>query len=139
VTQAAAINAVRQRFRTEVATPNTLPVVLDNGPLPEPQPREWARATVTIETSALLTMGRHRRWRSTGALMVNLFCEGGGNKGDKPVVDLAQEVIDAFQGVTTASPSIRYGAPQIIGAGTHDGAWYSRAVRVPFTTDYDEA
>lgn len=133
MSQAAAIEAVRARFIAEVATPNSLVVVYDNGPVPATAtPR--AVVTVSIDAEQQLTMGA-RKFRATGALEVQLFVPR--ERGDAALLALAQDVLDAFQGVTLNSPLVRFTPPpSLVGAVDYDDAMARRTVRVPFLTDF---
>lgn len=134
MSQAAAIQAVRARFIAEVATPNSLVVVYDNGPVPATTtPR--AVVTVSIDGEQQLTMGGARKFRATGALEVQLFVPR--ERGDAALLTLAQDVLDAFQGVTLNSPLVRFTPPpSLVGAVDYDDAMARRTVRVPFLTDF---
>jgi len=134
VSQAAAIEAVRARFIAEVATPNSLVVVYDNGPVPATTtPR--AVVTVSIGDEQQLTMGGARKFRATGELEAQLFVPR--ERGDAALLALAQDVLDAFQGVTINSPLVRFTPPpSLVGAVDYDDAMARRTVRVPFLTDF---
>jgi hypothetical protein len=134
MSQAAAIQAVRQRFITQVATPNSLVVVYDNGPVPATTtPR--AVVTVSIDGEQQLTMGGARKFRATGTLEVALYVPR--ERGDAALLTLAQAVIAAFQGVTITSPLVRFTPPpSLVGAVDYDAAMARRTVRVPFLSDF---
>jgi hypothetical protein len=134
MSQAAAIQAVRQRFITQVATPNSLVVVYDNGPVPATTtPR--AVVTVSIDGEQQLTMGGARKFRATGTLEVALYVPR--ERGDAALLTLAQAVVVAFQGVTINSPLVRFTPPpSLVGAVDYDDAMARRTVRVPFLSDF---
>ena len=134
MSQAAAIEAVRARFIAQVATPNSLVVIYDNGPVPATTtPR--AVVTVSIDDEQQLTMGGARKFRSTGSLEAQLYIPR--ERGDSALLALAQDVLDAFQCVTTNSPLVRYTPPpSLVGAVDYDDAMARRTVRVPFLTDF---
>lgn len=128
----AAIAAVRSRFATLVATPNSLAVVYDNSPEPA---GARARVSVAIDSERQLTMGGARKFRATGSMDVELSLPR--ERGDAAVLTLAQAVIDAFQGATIASPFVRFTPPPVLsGALDVEDATARRTVRVPFITDY---
>ena len=80
-------------------------------------------------------MGGARKFRATGSLEAQLYIPR--ERGDAALLALAQEVLDAFQGVTTNSPLVRYTPPpSLVGAVDYDDAMARRTVRVPFLTDY---
>lgn len=133
MTQAAAIEAVRQRFIDEVATPEELVVVYDNAPEPATSnPR--ARVTITLQDEQQITMGL-RKWRATGVMQVELMQPR--ERGDAALLTLAQVVVDAFQGQRIASPLVRFIPPPVLdGAMDTEDAVARRTVRVPFLCDF---
>ena len=133
MTQAAAIEAVRQRFIDEVATPEELVVVYDNAPEPATSnPR--ARVTITLQDEQQITMGL-RKWRATGVMQVELMQPR--ERGDAALLTLAQVVVDAFRGQRIASPLVRFIPPPVLsGAMDTEDAVARRTVRVPFLCDF---
>lgn len=133
MTQAAAIEAVRQRFIDQVATPEELVVVYDNAPEPSTSnPR--ARVTITLQDEQQITMGL-RKWRATGVMQVELMQPR--ERGDAALLTLAQVVVDAFRGQRIASPLVRFIPPPVLsGAMDTEDAVARRTVRVPFLCDF---
>lgn len=134
MTQAAAIEAVRQRFIDQVATPNSLTVLYDNAPeTAATNPR--ARVTISLEDERQITMGGTRTWRAVGTMLVELLQPR--ERGDAALLTLAEAVVTAFQGQRIASPLVRFTPPPSIdGAMDTDDATAKRLVRVPFLTDF---
>ena len=134
MSQALAIQAVRDRFISQVATPNALVVVYDNGPVPaSATPR--AAVSVIVEDERQLTMGA-RRFRITGRLDVELYVPR--ERGDAALLDLANDTLVAFRGAATSSPiAVRFTpAPTLVGGIDYQDAMARRTVRVPFLCDF---
>lgn len=135
MTQAEAIEAVRERFRVRVAVPESLAVVHDNAPLPA-LASPHAVVSVQVDSDAQLTMGRSPTFRTTGAMVVKLLMPRA--RGDEDIVLLAQATLDAFLGQTIASPHVRFTPPpSLVGPVQYEDAQVSRTVRVPFIHDYE--
>lgn len=134
MSQAAAIAAIRSRFISQVATPQGLVVVYDNAPAVA-STVPTARVTVQVREERLLTLGRPRRWRAVGEVEVRLSQPR--ERGDADILSKAEAVLDAFRGVTIASPVVRFTPPPtVVGALDAEDALASRTVRVPFEADY---
>lgn len=135
MSQSEAIEAVRERFRTEVAVPASLAVVHDNAPLSAPA-SPHAVVSVAIDSDSQITMGRTPRYRTTGSMTVQFKMPRA--RGDEDIVTLAQSTLDAFLGQTIASPSIRFTPPpSLVGPVQYEDALVMRTVRVPFVHDYE--
>lgn len=135
MTQAAAFEAVRTRFQTEVATPNSLVVIHDNAPAPSSLASSWCRFSVQVDAHAQVSMGA-RRYRMTGAATAILFVPKA--KGDAAAIALADATVAAFRGVAI-SPMVTFTpAPGIIGTADDDEGWCKRIVRIPFRADVVE-
>jgi hypothetical protein len=132
MTLAAVYQAIRERWATQVATPNELPTVYDNAPEPA-KAAQWARLSVVIDSTTQVSMGLPVRFRSRGAAVVNLSTSA--EKGDAALIALTDDVLDAFRGVSLSSPQVRFDSPTPIGSPTVDGAWFTRTVRIPFIAD----
>lgn len=131
---AAIITAVRDRFDTEVAVPQSLRVIHDNAPEPSGIVQSWCRFSVQIDGTNQVSMGQVRH-RSVGAATALLFTPIG--KGDKEkLLDVADAAIAAFQGQRIASPDITFTpSPSILGVSEQDEAWCRCTVRIPFRAD----
>jgi hypothetical protein len=127
------ITAVRDRFDTEVSTPQSLRVIHDNAPEPSSRVQSWCRFSVQIDGTSQVSMGqvRHRSIGSATALLFSPIA-----KGDAAVLALADLVISAFQGQRIADPDITFTpSPSVIGVAEQDDAWCRRTVRIPFRAD----
>jgi len=60
VSQAAIIQAVRDRFDTLVATPESLRVIHDNAPEPSSRVQSWVRFSVQADAREQVSMGVRR-------------------------------------------------------------------------------
>jgi hypothetical protein len=134
MSQALAIQAVRDRFIAQVATPNALAVVYDNGPVPATvTPR--AAVTINVEDERQRTFGQ-RSFRITGRLQVELAVPR--ERGDAALLDLANDVLVAFRGKTATTPiPVRFTPPPtLVGGVDYDDAMARRTVSVPFLCDF---
>lgn len=131
---AAIFQAVRARFQTEVATPETLTVVHDNAPEPTAAAR-WCRFSVSVDSTQQVSTGSAamRRFRSVGSATAQLFVSQ--KSGDAALLELADAIDVAFRGARIADPQIRFRAPTLVGTPVQDGAWFARTVRIPFEAD----
>ena len=133
MSQAAIIQAVRDRFDTLVATPNTLRVIHDNAPEPASRVQSWCRFSVSTNAPEQVSMGQVR-YRVTGSATALLFSPIA--KGDATVLALADLVIAAYRGAKIASPDITFTPPPgVIGVAEQDEAWCRRTVEIPFRAD----
>jgi len=137
MSQAAILQAIRERFDTEVATPNSLRVVYDNAPEPPAQTPLWCRFSIQVDDTQQVSMGS-RRFRTFGSATAHLFSPIA--KGDAQVNALADSVVAAFRGVALADPMLTFApSPGVIGTADRDEAWCRRTVRIPFRADVVEA
>lgn len=137
MTDSAILEAIRERFDVQVATPNSLRVIYDNAPEPAAIVSSWCRFSVQVDSATQISMGQVR-YRLTGSATAILFCPIA--KGDGAVLTLADAVIAAFRGVSIASPDITFApAPSVIGTADRDEAWCKRTVRIPFRADTVQA
>lgn len=138
MTQAAIFEAIRDRFETQVGTPQSLRVIHDNAPEPTSVVSSWARFSVSIDDTRQVSTGSAPRYRSTGSATVNLFVPQA--KGDGAALALCDAINAAFRGVSLASPDITFmPAPTIVGAAERDEAWCRRTMRIPFRADTVES
>ena len=128
-------NAIRSRFATQVATPQSLLTFYDNQDSESAPPSaRWARVSVLFGESRQASFGSTggRQFRTTGVASVELYEPIGA--GDGAQLALADVVVSAFRGVTLASPSIVFASPNVT-AGFRDGPWWKRNVVIPFESD----
>lgn len=133
MTEAAVIQAIRERFDTEVATPASLRIIYDNAPEDPAVVQRWCRFSVQIDDTQQVSMGV-RRFRATGAAVAQFF--GPIAKGDAALNALADSAIAAFRGVRLTEPMVTFApSPSYLGTADRDEAWCRRAVRIPFRAD----
>lgn len=135
MTAATCIAAVRARYVSAVATPNSLLTVYDNGPIADvSDPR--ARVSIVVDSEQQITMGGSPTFRCVGRMDVDILTPR--DLGDEAIVALSQEVVDAFIGQSIESPAVRFTPPpSLLGAVEFEDALAKRTVRVPFIHDYE--
>lgn len=135
MSQAAIVQAVRDRFDTLVGTPNALHVVHDNEQDTGDRKQERCRFTVAIDSTAQVSMGVIR-YRSVGNATAYLMTPSANAAGDARLMELADLVIAAFRGARIADPDITFTpAPGVVGLAEQDEALCKRTVRIPFRAD----
>lgn len=128
------VGAIRERFADEVATPADLVVVYDNAPAPT-HSGTWARFSVLIDGSEQIHAGTadSRRYRATGRAIANLLAPV--LRGDGALLELADDVAEAFRGHVMTDPIIYFGTPSLVGSADRDEAWFLRTISIPFEAD----
>lgn len=128
--------AVAARFRTQVAVPQSLPVVQANQQPPAIAQR-WCQMTVEFQNVQQVSTGgaTQRRYRISGRIALNLFEKVGA--GDGSMLTLMDAITAAFRGVALPSPMITFGAPTLLGVSVRDeaGAHWRMPAQVPFRAD----
>lgn len=129
--------AIRSRFATEVATPNTLQVAHDNAPFTPPASGRWARLTVLFGVQTGADFGAaSKRYRTAGVAMAQLFEPIG--IGDGAQLALVSDVQDAFRGVSLPGPPhIAFQPPYVSAPPARDeqGGYWLTVVTIPFRAD----
>lgn len=131
---AAIFEAVRERFATEVATPNSLTVYHDNAPQQSIRAGWYVlevQATDTVQVHAGAT--GERRYRMTGQAILTMAVRA--EKGDAALLELADDVTTAFRGVTLTDPIIYFGVPTLAGDAAREDGWFQRVMTIPFEAD----
>jgi hypothetical protein len=126
-------NLIRSRFNTQwTALRPTIPVFYDNAgdDVEPPENSEWVRLTVLPGDSQQVEMGRLRRWRRVGVIIIQIFVPAASGTG------LAQELGDTvkqiFEGITVSSVIFRATSLNRVGL---DGAWLQYNATTPFQAD----
>tara|TARA_R110000822_G_scaffold137399_13_gene274911 strand:- start:1590 stop:2003 length:414 start_codon:yes stop_codon:yes gene_type:complete len=133
MSQAAIIQAVRDRFDTLVATPESLRVIHDNAPEPVSRVQSWVRFSVQVDGHEQVSMGQ-RRYRMTGTASAIVFAPIA--KGDAGALAIADLIVTAYQGQRISSPSVKFQpAPGVIGVSEQDESWCKSTVQIPFFAD----
>lgn len=90
--------AIRQKFRTEVATPQSLGLVLaDNEPPADSPKPTWYRDTISFDEKEQMSAGPAgaRRYRQRGRVRVDLYERQG--DGDGLTLSICDAITAAFQ------------------------------------------
>lgn len=129
--------AVRTRFVTEVATPNSLLVAHDNAPFTPPATGRWCRLTVLFGVQTGADFGTSsRRYRTAGVALAQMYEPAGA--GDGAQLAVVSDIQDAFRGVTvTGPPHLHFAAPYVSAPPARDdatGSWQI-VVAIPFRAD----
>jgi len=124
-------NAVRTRFKTQVADVLSLGTQYDNQKYDNPDNAKWCRLTVkfgeTIQKSVGSPTGN--RDRTSGVMIAQLFCPAG---GDGELLDVAGAVETAFKRVTYNGVTFR--TPSTYPQGRVGAEWQIN-VNCPFYAD----
>ena len=121
-------NAIRDRFEAYVAGGGNVPVVYDNDPKAPPSGGAlWCRCTIQRNETIQVESGP-ASYRRHGRVDAQLF--GPLTRGDGPLLELADGIVSAFEGVTAAG--VRYGAVTVRPIGVR-GQEYQVNVEIPFT------
>lgn len=136
MSDAAVIDAIRARFKTEVADDLDLLTIYDNGTEPVQPPALWCRLAVQVDDTRQVSMGV-RRYRMTGAATAMVF--GKSQKGEAEVNAVADAIVAAFRGVSMSDPMVTFSPPPgFAGFIDRDEGWARRTVRIPFRADVVE-
>lgn len=124
--------AVQSRLLNNLPAAVGARVVLDNEDRKD-LVAPWLRATVrhTARTPSTLGVQGNRRFRSSASLFVQVYTEV--NTGLKSADDLAQAILDLFEGESFDGVSFTAGIPRETGPS---GKYDQTVVELPF--DYDE-
>ena len=130
MTSVALHNAIRSRFKTQVATPESLIVVYDNDPTSPPKAGSiWCRFSVRRSETQQVEAGP-ASFRLYGRAYAQLF--GPLDKGDGALLELADTIVAEFLGETAAG--VRYGEVTVVPVGVRGGE-YQVNVEIPFMAD----
>lgn len=133
---AAISEAIRERFREQIAVPQSLLVVHSNEP-PRAVQKRWCQLSVEIQNTQQVSTGSptSRRFRVTGRIALNLFERIGA--GDGQMLDLMDAMTTAFRGVSLSSPQVTFSAPTPIGLSVKDeaGGHWRMPAQIPFRAD----
>jgi hypothetical protein len=123
-------NTIRTRFKTLVATPQSLTTLYDNAPVPSRvKGTTWCRFTVDTGGASKITCGTSE-FRNIGQATAQLFCPTG--SGDGAILALATIIEGIFK--DQAVDGIRYLVPTIVRAGQYEDEYQINVV-CPFQVD----
>jgi len=125
-------NAIRSRFKTQVADAIPLSTQYDNHDTDNPDETSWCRLTIKTGKAQQVSIGNPsaQRYRTPGVMIAQLFCPIG--KGDSELKGLADSIIAAFRGVTDTGVTFR--TPYMNEVGRKDADWQINVV-CPFYAD----
>ena len=124
-------NAIRKRFKEQVAGPESLPVAWDNAAPPATAGIAlWARFSIRTGDTDAAELGGTPRYRTVGVAFAQLFAPTA--KGDAGLLTLADTVVAAFRGVR--ADGVTYRSPSLTPVGRSD-AWWQVNVELPFYYD----
>jgi hypothetical protein len=137
VTSLEVANVVRARFERYIQVPFDIFVAYDNAPVDENQldGKLWARCTMVDGDGEQLTLGKTKRFRTYGALVVQVFGPiGSGDAGIREVVDEIDQGVDEnniclFRSVK--ADGLTWRTPSITNVGA-SGKWWQINVTCPF-------
>ena len=132
---AAISDAIRDKFRDDVATPNSLTVIYDNAPSQDLK-QKWYRLSVLFDSTTMIHTGGvgDRRYRIMGRAVLNLFEPV--STGDDALLDIVDLVNTAFRSQSITSPSVVFrNPPSLTGVAERDASWFRRTMTIPFEAD----
>ena len=112
---------IRQRFDTEwQAARPTIPYVFDNvgDDVIAPNDQAWVRLTVLPGLSNQVELGKVRRWRRLGQVIIQIFVPAASGTG--LALELGDTVRDIFEGITVSGVIFRATTLNRVGL---DGSW----------------
>jgi len=131
---ATAVASIRERFRTQVSVPQSLPTIHDNAPNAAlPGVGRYCRFLVQLgeQTQQTLSANGGGHWRTVGTAVAAVYQPVG--DGDGWQIELADTIVDAFRGQTIVGPPlVRFDAPSIDGEPTLDDGMWLVIVSIPF-------
>lgn len=124
-------NTIRSRFKTQVATPQSVSAQYDNAPFAKPENATWVRWSVLTGESRQRSFGAStNRYRTAGVAVAQIFSPI--LKGDKSILALADVVKAAFLSVTDSG--VVFQTPSIAHLGVVGDEWQTN-VTCPFYAD----
>lgn len=125
-------NAIRSRFKTQIADANSLPTQYDNDPTEPDKTGLWCRLSINPGDSFQKSIGAPgaNYHRTVGVMFAQLFVSVG--KGDKALYEMADLIKTAFRCV--AASSVHFGEPSIRKIGRTENYWQLN-VNCPFYAD----
>jgi hypothetical protein len=123
-------NAIRSRFKTQVADKTAgLVVIYDNAPFTDSDVR-WVRFTIKTGDTTQRTIGAQKTYRTIGIAIAQIFVPV--DQGDRDALQLADTITAAFRSVT--DQGVRYQTPSTKNVGRTD-QWWQVNVTCPFFAD----
>ena len=124
-------NAIRTRFGTEVATTESLVTIYDNDPTSPPTDGSaWCRLSIRRSDTEQVETGPSS-FRRHGRVYAQLF--GPVEKGDGELLELADAIVAAFEGVCAGG--VRYCEATVRPIGNDKKGSYQVNVEIRFMAD----
>lgn len=132
MTSEAIANAIRSRFKTQVADVLSLPTQYDNHKLDNPDNAQWCRLNIKCGETFQVSIGAPgtQRDRTHGVVIAQLF--GPVGAGDGALREIADAVRVAFRRVTDAG--VTFATPSVHEQGLFEDSWQINVV-CPFYAD----
>jgi len=127
-------NAIRLRFNTEIASPESLTTIYDNeAEVPPLTSTMWCRLRIITGETELQSVGdvSSRLFRTVGIMYADLHSKYG--SGDGYVLELADKIVEKFRCVTAGG--IVFRSPSVMEEGIDQGGYWRVVVRCPFYYD----
>lgn len=125
--------ALAQRF-IDTWTPTGHAYTLENEDFTAPDNAPWARFSSRINASTQETLGQatNRKFERSGSCFVQIYVRE--KTGTKVSKQLAQTVVDGFEGARIVGTTVRFtdAIPRETGP---DGKWYQTVVEINFVFD----
>jgi hypothetical protein len=132
-----AVASIRERFRTLVSVPFSLPTIHDNAPNAAlPSVGRYCRFLVQLGEQTQETLGANGggHWRTVGTALAAIYQPTG--DGDGWQIELADDIVDAFRGQTIIGPPlVRFDAPRIDSEPVLDDGMWLVVVSIPFLVE----
>lgn len=128
-------DAIRSRFDTQVATPNSITILHDNQP-PTAITQQRYRLSISEDSSEQVHVGASgaRRYRIKGTAVLTLYAPA--SMGDNTMVGIMDDVLTAFRGVAISAQSILFRPePYPSGAPVRGDGYFMRTMVIPFEAD----
>jgi len=127
-------NKIRTKFKTDIETALTVPVLYDNDPRdPRPDDSLWIRLAILLGTKEQVSLGDKKRFRQPGIIVASIFTQIG--KGTKDSDSLADSITTAFQAQTVNG--VVYMTPYQVPVGRQGQDWQAN-INCPFYSDFVE-
>lgn len=124
-------NAIRAKFATDIETGKSLYTIYDNQKKSAPTDgSKWCRLTIKRSQSQQVESGPGS-FRKHGIVYAQLFCPV--EKGDGDLVEMADNIVAAFQGVTAGG--VRYLEATVVPIGNDRRGSYQVNVEIRFMAD----
>lgn len=125
-------NAIRSRFKTQIADVESLATQYDNQKFDNPDNTKWCRLTIKCGQTYQVSIGSPtgNRDRTPGVMIAQLFCPVG--DGDGGLREVADAIREAFRRVTDTG--VTFKTPSINEVGRNGAEWQIN-VNCPFYAD----